>query len=150
MNPTVPKTFQQYFDKSRKSLAYWEERAILDFTEGALERMENKGVSKNALAGLLKVSLPYVMKLIGGSNNFTMRTMVKVAHALGARLHFEFKDDVAEIWQQYQAVAPTPTPVSAPVTAHTPAFVAGNAMMQCESTRQIQKPAKNEYLALAA
>ncbi|MEO6789123.1 MAG: helix-turn-helix transcriptional regulator [Chthoniobacteraceae bacterium] len=94
MNPSTSETFKSFFDKSRKSLGYWEERAILDFTEGLLERLEQQGVSKTTLAERLGVSLPYVMKLIGGSNNFTMRTMVKVARALGARLHFELKDDV--------------------------------------------------------
>ncbi len=157
MNPNIPESFKSFFDKSRKSLVYWEERAILDFTEGVLERLENQDVSKTTLAKRLGVSVPFVTKLIGGSNNFTMRTMVKVAHALGARLHFEFKDDVAAGWRRYQPVAAGSVPVNAPVAASnapafvgTPLAVAAAVVVQFTPTQEKPKTVNYEDLASAA
>lgn len=73
-------------EDKRRILA--EESAILSFTEEVLRRMEEIGMSKSELAANLTVEPAAVSKLISGSNNFTLRTMVKIARALGSRLKF--------------------------------------------------------------
>lgn len=60
--------------------------SILGFTEAVLERLQAMGMSKRDLAERMNVSSAYVTKLIGGSNNFTLRTMVKVARSLDCEL----------------------------------------------------------------
>ena len=155
MKTKTTESFQSFFDKSHRSLVYWEERAILDFTEKMLARLESDGVSKSALAERLNVSLPYVTKLIGGSNNFTLRTMVKVARSLGARINFEFKDDVAEGWLQYRA-ATAPSVTATVGMRHLPDF-ANMQIIATDNTAKIfargqkqTESSKYEELASAA
>lgn len=78
-------------DEAARSPIYWEELAILDFTHEILNRMKILNWSKTNLAEKLEVEPAYVSKLIGGSNNFTLRTMVKLARALDAELRFHLQ-----------------------------------------------------------
>lgn len=70
---------------------YWVEGAILDFTEEMVNRMEQLGVSKTELAQQLKTRPSFITKILRGTNNFTLETMVKVARALKSqvRVHLE-------------------------------------------------------------
>ena len=65
-----------------------EEEAIIDFTEETLRRMAEVSVSKTELADKMGVEAAAVSRLLGGSNNFTLRTMVRIALALRSRLRF--------------------------------------------------------------
>jgi plasmid maintenance system antidote protein VapI len=109
MNPnTTPavETFRPYFQKSEHGQIYWEEHAILDFTEEVLRRMKDLGVSKSDLAARLSVDPAYITKLIGGSNNFTLKTMVKLSRALQAELKFHLQPQGhATIWTEYKPLA---------------------------------------------
>ncbi|MDW7709792.1 MAG: helix-turn-helix domain-containing protein [Deferrisomatales bacterium] len=80
------KSFREIFNEARQGDAYWEERAVLDFTEEIYERMEALGLTKSELAERLGTSPAYVTKILGGEANFTLRTMARLAHALGAGL----------------------------------------------------------------
>jgi predicted transcriptional regulator len=73
-------------EDKRRILA--EESAILSFTEEVLRRMEEVGMTKSDLASKLDVEPAAVSKLIGGTNNFTLKTMVRIARALRSRLKF--------------------------------------------------------------
>lgn len=78
--------FQGIFEKAKKSQTYWEERAVLDFTEELVERMDAEGVSRAELARRIKCSPAYVTKILRGTTNFTLDSMVRVALALGCEL----------------------------------------------------------------
>jgi DNA-binding Xre family transcriptional regulator len=65
-----------------------EESAIIAFTEEVLRRMEEIHVSKTQLAEKLGIDPAAVSKLIGGENNFTLKTMVRIARALQSKLRF--------------------------------------------------------------
>jgi plasmid maintenance system antidote protein VapI len=65
-----------------------EESAILAFTEEMLRRMDELNISKTQMANKLEVEPAFISKLIGGENNFTIKTMVKIARALQSRIKF--------------------------------------------------------------
>lgn len=103
MSQSTKFSISNLFKKSHRDLLYWEERAILDFTESIAERLGKLQISNSLFAEKMGVSLPYVTKLMGGGNNFTLRTMVKVACALGARLpRFKLEEPSECEWTPYQ------------------------------------------------
>lgn len=86
MNVDAKNSFAAFLEQAEESPIYWEELAILGFTRSLLSRLHSLGLSKKNLAEKLDVSPAYVTKLIGGSNNFTLKTMVKIAMALESEL----------------------------------------------------------------
>lgn len=79
-------SFAAFLEQAEQSPIYWEELAILGFTRSVLTRLQALGLTKKNLSEKLEVSPAYVTKLIGGSNNFTLKTMVKIAMALESEL----------------------------------------------------------------
>ena len=86
---TPPKPLETLLTKARASLAYDTEGAKLEFTEQIVALMDRAGVTKSALAARLGVAPAYVTKVLGGTTNFTVESMVKIARALGAELHLQ-------------------------------------------------------------
>jgi Helix-turn-helix len=124
MNLDTEKSFASILENAQKGGVYWEELAILGFTRGVLERLEALGLTKKILAEKLEVSPAYVTKLIGGSNNFTLRTMVKIARVLESELQIKL----------------------APVEGESCAYTTLFHEMNCPS----QTAVDHDYLALAA
>lgn len=62
------------------------ELAILEFTESVCKVMEERDISRSALAESLGVTKANVSKMLRGDTNFTLKSMVRVALALGAEL----------------------------------------------------------------
>ena len=91
-------SFSELFDRTKTSDRYWVERSILDVTEEIVARMEQLGVSKSELANRLGKTPQFVTKLLHGSNNFTLETMVKVARQLNAevRVHLQPEGTISE------------------------------------------------------
>lgn len=122
LNTQKPESFGPLFRETEQSPTYWEELAILDFTEEVVARMAALGVNKSQLAERLKVEPAYVTKLIGGSNNFTLRTMVKISRALAAELRFHLQPKGAQsVWTDYAVEGPrrqsvVPVPAASAVT----------------------------------
>lgn len=85
------KSFKELAEAARKSTAYFVQGTILDFTEDIVSRMETQNMSKGELAEKLKTSPAYVTKILGGENNFTLETMVKVAVAVDAELRIHLQ-----------------------------------------------------------
>lgn len=80
------RTFDDLFREARKQPAYWEEGAILEFTEELVREMERQHVSRAELARRLGTSPAYITKILRGDANFTLATMVKLARALDTEL----------------------------------------------------------------
>ena len=59
------------------------ETIILDLTEQISARMKEKGMTRAKLAAVLGVTPAAVTKLLNGNPNFTLKTLLKVADALG-------------------------------------------------------------------
>lgn len=100
MNQNTEKSPKSVLDRNRGQ-TYWEERAILDFTEDALALMARRNVSKADLAKMIDTAPPYVSKLLAGTNNYTIKTMVKVARALKAKLKISLEADESCMWEEF-------------------------------------------------
>jgi len=83
------KKYADLFAKVETSEEYLNEMAIIDFTEDIIATMERLQVSRSDLAKRLGTSQAYVTKVLRGNVNFTLGTMTRLAHALGAvvRVH---------------------------------------------------------------
>jgi len=77
--------FKSLFEESRRSDEHWVARAIHEFTEDLYNLMERRDVSRAELARRLETSPAYITKVLRGDANFTVRSMVRLARALGGR-----------------------------------------------------------------
>lgn len=93
--------FRQLMEEAQSHPDYWYESAILDFTEAVYEAMQNQGVTRTELARRLCTSQAYVTRVLSGNANFTLKTMSKLAFALGLEL------EVA-LGPRHESVAATP------------------------------------------
>ncbi|WP_372796435.1 helix-turn-helix domain-containing protein [Pontiella sp.] len=80
---TASERFDSLLEASRESDAYWAEKALIEYTEEIIARMERQNVTRSELARRLGKRPAYVTKLLRGDNNFTFETVVKIARALG-------------------------------------------------------------------
>jgi transcriptional regulator with XRE-family HTH domain len=80
------KSFGEMFAEAERHPEYWEEGAILEFTEALYIAMEEQGVTRAELARRLGTSQAYVTRVLSGNANFTLKTMSKLALALGKQL----------------------------------------------------------------
>jgi transcriptional regulator with XRE-family HTH domain len=83
--------FKQWSEKSKNRLSNYVEGAILEFTECMAAKMKELSVSKTDLAHKLKCTQSYITKVLQGSTNFTLASMVKIAFALDCELTIGFK-----------------------------------------------------------
>lgn len=81
------KSFSALFEAAERHEEYWTERAIIEFTEALSRWMEAKKISQAELAAAIDVSQPYISKVVRGNVNFTLATMTRLTHALGAEVH---------------------------------------------------------------
>ena len=61
---------------------YWLEGVKIEFTEQMLAQMDALSISRKDLAQRLGVSPAYITKILHGSTNFTLKSMVGIARAL--------------------------------------------------------------------
>lgn len=88
------KKYHAFLSRARRSPAYWSRIAMRDFTEGLTSRMAGK--SRAALAEAAGVSPAYITKVFGGSENFTIETMAKLALAVGGKVRIHIADVEAD------------------------------------------------------
>jgi|GEM_PF-2664071 len=87
---TSAERFANLTEKLKKNGRLQIDAAKLELSEQVFQAMENKGMSEAELARRLKVSRAYVNKILQGSTNFTIETLVKIGIALKAEFKFEF------------------------------------------------------------
>jgi len=80
------RSFKQLFAEAERMPEFWEEGAILDFSEALYVAMEDQGVTRAELARRLGTSQAYITRVLSGNANFTLKTMSKLALALGMQL----------------------------------------------------------------
>ena len=71
---------------------YQTESLILEINEQICEWMEKKNVCRSELARRLGKSRAYVTRMLNGSHNLTIATLVKVANALGTKPTIKFAE----------------------------------------------------------
>lgn len=87
--------FDSLFDGLDNDSEYLTEVAKLKFTEDLVRFMKTKNISRSDLANKISRSPAFITKLLRGSNNFTLSTMVHVANALGVELSLSLKEKAA-------------------------------------------------------
>lgn len=95
-------------DSFRGTLDYELANVEMDFTDSLEALMQRRGVSKSELARRIDTSPAYITKILRGSTNFTLETMVKLVRALDGELHVRAcgKEDNAR-W--FHVVTSSPT-----------------------------------------
>ncbi len=88
---TSSKSLQPLLARARHAQEYDTEGVKLELAEQIVALMEGAGVTKSALAARLAVAPAYVTKVLRGTTNFTVESMVKIARALSAELHVQLK-----------------------------------------------------------
>jgi len=85
----MAKSFSELLHKAKKSDDFWADTTILEFNEELSECIEKEHLSRSELAARVGVSPPYITKVLRGSENLTVMTMVKLARGVGRvlRLH---------------------------------------------------------------
>ena len=87
---TAAERFAEVIKEMERDGSLQIDAAKLELSEQVLQIMENKGITEAELARRLKVSRAYVNKILQGSTNFTIETLVKIGIALKAEFRFEF------------------------------------------------------------
>lgn len=76
------KSFQGLLEEAQQHDDFWIEAVILEITEAVVRRMDELAMSRSELARRLGTSPAYVTKILRGSANFTLASIVKLARAL--------------------------------------------------------------------
>jgi transcriptional regulator with XRE-family HTH domain len=109
MKATQPKPndLKSMMDAARASHAFKAETAIMEFTEEISRMMEERKISKTQLAQRLGASPAYITKILRGTSNFTLDSMVKIATALGCnyRSHLQREESACD-WIDFSREEP--------------------------------------------
>jgi transcriptional regulator with XRE-family HTH domain len=82
-------------ERARSRDAYWTECAILEFTEELCRCMDAQGITRAELARRLDRSPAFITKILRGNANFTLKTMTRIAAALGTEFKCHLQPDGA-------------------------------------------------------
>jgi transcriptional regulator with XRE-family HTH domain len=140
--------FKGFFERAKEKLDFWYEGATLEFTEDIVLQMEKNKINKSLLAEKLKVKPAYITKLLSGHNNYTLKTMVKVAFVLDCELrtHLQPKN-VQGQWIEFLKEEPTVSKTEAEtLRAELPPLSAYNKIIPARVTSDLET--KNEQFAL--
>ena len=86
--------FAALLDRAQKSVSYWRDIAIVDFSRELHAKIKREGLSHADIAERMQTSRPYVTKLLAGGGNFTLDTMVKLAMAVNSVVRIRLEDQV--------------------------------------------------------
>jgi len=92
MASTSMERYQKLFEEAESHADYWLAIPVLEFSDELCRLMKEKKVSRAELARRIGTSRAYITRLLGGSANFTLLTMVKLAMALDGVLHVHISD----------------------------------------------------------
>jgi len=88
---------ERFIRDARESDEYWEEGAILDFTEQLAALMKKQNVSHAELAKRIEVPPAYISGTMCGNASYTLASMVRIARALGAEVRVQITEADAEV-----------------------------------------------------
>jgi transcriptional regulator with XRE-family HTH domain len=86
--------FQKQIEALKDDFNFRLETLILNITETISENMEKKGFNRSKFAEILRVSPPAVTKILNGTSNFTLKTLLTIADALELNLKIDFEEKV--------------------------------------------------------
>ena len=82
--------FKEMLDAVKEQDSFHVDATKVELSEQIYNAMEEKGVSEAELSRRLKVSRAYVNKILQGTANLTIESLVKISRALGCEFKFEF------------------------------------------------------------
>ncbi|MFV0387487.1 MAG: transcriptional regulator [Pyrinomonadaceae bacterium] len=88
---TAAERFAAMSERLKKDGSFQIEEAKVEISEQVFVLMEDKGISEAELARRLGTSRAYVNKVLQGSTNFTIESLVKIGLALDCELKLEFQ-----------------------------------------------------------
>jgi len=86
------KWFKKMLKSFEKDFDFRLETIILDLTNKISKRMKERNINRVQLADLLNVSPPAVTKILNGTSNFTLKSLLSIADALDLNLEIDFKE----------------------------------------------------------
>jgi ribosome-binding protein aMBF1 (putative translation factor) len=94
MRPKQSVTPSEWFERklaaSKDTPEYELEWLLLDIEEALHTSMEAQGITRSELADRLGTSRAFITKLLGGQENLTLKTLVRVANALEMKVDAKF------------------------------------------------------------
>lgn len=101
---TATERFADLFRELEQSDVYHIEGAKVEIAEQIYLAMKRQGVSNAELARRLGKSRAYVTKVLQGSTNFTLKSLVKIARVLDCQLDLQFSprhraSELDELWE---------------------------------------------------
>lgn len=101
--PSSSEGFSAILGRLEKSEGYQLDALKVELCEQIYSIMEQEGITKAELARRLQTSRAYITKLLQGSANFTLESLVKVARALkcnvSVNLRFQGGEEFSSIWE---------------------------------------------------
>ena len=86
------------------------EYAILDLTADIVRAMEERGWNRTELARQADLDPAQITRLLRNGHNVTIRTLGKIAAALGQRLHISLKAETSAISRSDKMIEPSIDP----------------------------------------
>ncbi len=83
--------FNNLMEKFEDDFDFRLETIILNLTESVCIEMKDKNINRTQLSDLLDVSPAAITKILNGTNNFTLKTLLSIADALDMEFNPEFK-----------------------------------------------------------
>jgi transcriptional regulator with XRE-family HTH domain len=90
------KRYLSFLRSAKRNVEYWRQVAVRDFTEDLLNRLRLRNWTQAELAKRLGVKPAYVSRILRGSDNLTLATMVKIAMVVGGKIRIHIADQAAE------------------------------------------------------
>lgn len=88
---TLEERIRNYIRENENSFWFKLEELLYDLTETIYERMKQKGISQRELAKRLGVSDAYISKILKGNENISLKTLLKLALALGLNVEIKMQ-----------------------------------------------------------
>lgn len=84
--------FKESLEQIKDTFEYRLETLIMNITEDISKAMKVKKINRTQLAEILNVSPAAITKILNGNPNFTLKTLLTLADALGTDLRIEIKE----------------------------------------------------------
>ena len=89
---STEKWFSEILESFKDDFDFRLEGRLFDLTEHICKTMKDNNIKRKQLADALQVSPAAVSKILNGTSNFTIRTLLSLADALKTELKIEFKE----------------------------------------------------------
>ncbi len=99
---TVAERFAAMTERLKADGSFQIEEAKVEIAEQIYILMEDKGITEAELARRLGKSRAYVNKVLQGTTNFTIKSLVKIGLALESEVKLEFVQPKKEIEEIYK------------------------------------------------